>query len=147
VTEKTILIADDDHELVHALAVRCRRLGLGVLCAHDSFSALSLVRTSRPDVVCLDVDMPAGNGLCVCEMLSADGACRTIPIMILTGRTDPETIMRCHTLCAYYVEKCADVWSRVEPLLKELLSDLDTTCASAPAEHGEPAVHHSLHRG
>ncbi len=107
--EKTILIADDDHELVHVLAVRCRRLGLNVLCAHDAFTSLSLVKTGRPDVVCLDVDMPAGNGLGVCEMLSSDAECRTIPIIILTGRTDPETIMRCHSLCAYYVEKCADV--------------------------------------
>ena len=146
-TEKTILIADDDHELVHVLAVRCRRLGLNVLCAHDAFTSLSLVKTGRPDVVCLDVDMPAGNGLGVCEMLSSDAACRTIPIIILTGRTDPETIMRCHSLCAYYVEKCADVWSRIEPLLKELLGDLDTTSASHPVESGGPAVHNSLHRG
>ena len=99
-TEKTILIADDDHELVHVLAVRCRRLGLNVLCAHDAFTSLSLVKTGRPDVVCLDVDMPAGNGLSVCEMLSSDAACRTIPIIILTGRTDPETIMRA-TACAH----------------------------------------------
>jgi CheY-like chemotaxis protein len=147
VPEKTILIADDDHELVHVLAVRCRRLGLNVLCAHDAFSALSLVKTGRPDVVCLDVDMPAGNGLGVCEMLSSDAACRTIPIIILTGRTDPETIMRCHSLCAYYVEKCPDVWSRIEPLLKELLCDHDTTCAAHPVDAGGPAVHNSLHRG
>jgi DNA-binding response OmpR family regulator len=147
VTEKTILIADDDHELVHALAVRCRRLGLNVLCAHDAFSALSLVKTGRPHVVCLDVEMPAGNGLSVCEMLSSDAACRTIPIMILTGRTDPETIMRCHSLCAYYVEKCPDVWSRIEPLLKELLCDHDTASTSHPVEPGEPAAHNSLHRG
>ncbi len=146
-TEKTVLIADDDHELVHVLAVRCRRLGLNVLCAHDAFTSLSLVKTGRPDVVCLDVDMPAGNGLSVCEMLSSDAACRTIPIIILTGRTDPETIMRCHSLCAYYVEKCPDVWSRIEPLLKELLGDLDTTCASLPVESGGAAAHNSLHRG
>jgi hypothetical protein len=50
-----------------------------------------------------------------------------IPIAIPTGRSDPDTIMRCHSLCAYYVEKCPDVWSRIEPLLKELLCDSDTT--------------------
>jgi CheY-like chemotaxis protein len=108
---------------------------------------LSLVKTGRPDVVCLDVDMPAGNGLGVCEMLSSDTACRTIPIIILTGRTDPETIMRCHSLCAYYVEKCPDVWSRIEPLLKELLCDHDTMCAAQSVDAGGSVLHDSLHRG
>jgi DNA-binding response OmpR family regulator len=129
VSEKTILIADDDHDLVNVLAVRCRRLGLKVLCAYDAFSALSLIKSNTPDMVCLDVEMPAGNGLGVCEMLASDETCRSIPIAILTGRRDPETIIRCHSLCAYYVEKCPDVWSRIEPLVKELLCESDTMCA------------------
>jgi DNA-binding response OmpR family regulator len=118
---KTILIADDDRDLVNLLTVRCRQMGLNVLAAYDAFAALSLVKSSAPDMICLDVDMPAGNGLSVCEMLASDDTCRSIPIAILTGRSDPDTIIRCHSLCAYYIEKCPDVWSRVEPLLRELL--------------------------
>src|SRR4051794_27988949 len=105
---KTILIADDDRELVDALAVRCRGLGFNVLTAHDAFAALLLAKSRMPDMICLDVEMPSGNGLSVCEMLAADDACRLIPIAILTGRGDPDTIIRCHTMCAYYVEKCPD---------------------------------------
>jgi DNA-binding response OmpR family regulator len=119
--QKAVLIADDDRELVDAIALRCRRRGLKVLCAHDAFTALSLVKSEMPDMVCLDVEMPAGNGLSVCEMLAADEACRSIPVAIMTGRTDPDTIIRCHSMCAYYVEKCPDVWSRLEPLLIEVL--------------------------
>jgi DNA-binding response OmpR family regulator len=133
VVDKVVLIADDDRDLVQALAVRCNRLGLKAICAYDGFSALSLIKSERPDMACLDVEMPAGNGLSVCEMLASDETCRSIPIAILTGRTDPETIMRCHSLCAYYVEKCPDVWSRIEPLLKELLCDLNTTSANHPS--------------
>jgi DNA-binding response OmpR family regulator len=143
---KKILIADDDCDLVHALAVRCRRLGLNVSCAHDAFSALSLVKTERPDMVCLDVDMPSGNGLSVCEMLSTDESCRSLPIAILTGKTDPATIMRCHSLCAYYVEKCPDVWGRIEPLIKELLFDPDTSRSGNDIESPAPAAHDPLHR-
>ncbi len=120
-TEKTILIADDDHELVHVLAVRCRRLGLSVLCAHDSFSSLSLVKTGRPDVVCLDVDMPAGNGLSVCEMLSPTRPAARSRSSFSRDEPIPRRSCGATRLCAYYVEKCADVWSRIEPLLKELL--------------------------
>ncbi|HEV8004094.1 MAG TPA: response regulator [Planctomycetaceae bacterium] len=119
--QKTILIADDDRELNSAIALRCRCHGLRVFCAHDAFTALSLVKSEMPDMVCLDVEMPAGNGLSVCEMLASDEACRSIPVAIMTGRTDPDTIIRCHNMCAYYIEKCPDVWSRLEPLLTEIL--------------------------
>jgi DNA-binding response OmpR family regulator len=119
--QKTVLIADDDRELVNVIALRCRSHGLKVLCAHDAFTALSLAKSETPDMVCLDVEMPAGNGLSACEMLASDEACRSIPVAIMTGRTDPDTIIRCHNLCAYYIEKCPDVWTRLEPLLTEIL--------------------------
>jgi CheY-like chemotaxis protein len=143
---KRILIADDDYELVYALAARCRQLGLNVLCAHDAFSALSMAKTERPDMVCLDVDMPSGNGLSVCEMLGSDESLRALPVAILTGKNDPATIIRCHSLCAYYVEKCPDVWSRIEPLVKELLFDADTVCPCEFIESPATAAHDSLHR-
>jgi CheY-like chemotaxis protein len=145
-TEKVVLIADDDRDLVDALALRCGRLGLKALCAYDGFSALSLIKSERPDMACLDVDMPAGNGLCVCEMVASDETCRSIPIAILTGRSDPDTIMRCHSLCAYYVEKCPDVWSRIEPLLKELLLGSETTSAGPLGNGLGPASHAPLPR-
>jgi DNA-binding response OmpR family regulator len=119
--QKAVLIADDDRELVNVIAMRCRRHGLKVLCAHDAFTALSLAKSKMPDMVCLDVEMPAGSGLSVCEMLVSDEACRSIPVAIMTGRTDPDTIIRCHNMCAYYIEKCPDVWTRLEPLLTEIL--------------------------
>jgi CheY-like chemotaxis protein len=123
--DKTILIADDDHELVHALSLRCRGLGLRVLAAYDAFSVLSLAKTATPDVICLDVNMPAGNGLGVCEMLASDAVCRSIPVLVVTGQSDPDTIVRCHNMCVYYVEKNVDVWCRIEPLLWELLGKED----------------------
>ena len=129
--QKTVLIADDDRDLVDVIAMRCRRHGLRVLCAHDAFAALSLVKAESPHMVCLDVEMPAGNGLSVCEMLASDEACRSIPVAIMTGRTDPDTIMRCHNMCAYYVEKCPDVWSRLEPLLTEILGPVAESDLSA----------------
>lgn len=96
--------------------------GLRVLTAYDAYTALSLAKSAVPDVICLDVQMPGGNGLSVCEMLTSDEVRRSIPIVVLTGRNDPDTIVRCHDMCVYYVEKCADTWSRLEPLLQELLA-------------------------
>ena len=97
--QKALLIADDDRELVAAIAFRCRRRGLKVLLAYDAFTALSLAKAEAPDMACLDVEMPAGNGLSVCEMLASDEACRSIPVAIINGAEDPETIIRCRDLC------------------------------------------------
>jgi DNA-binding response OmpR family regulator len=127
----SVLIADDDRDLVEALTVRCRGLGLGVYTAYDAFTALSIVRTRRPDLACLDVEMPAGNGLSVCEMLATDKECAAMPVIILTGKCDSDTIRRCHSLCVYYVEKCADVWPRIEPLLREHFK-ITTNASSVP---------------
>src|SRR5690606_10032895 len=115
---RTILIADDDPCIIDIMSRRCRALGLRVLTADDAFSALSLAKAEQPDVLCLDVSMPGGNGLGACEMLLTEDSRPVMPVVILTGRNDPETIRRCHQMAAYYVEKSPDVWSRMEPLLR-----------------------------
>jgi CheY-like chemotaxis protein len=143
----TILIADDDCDLVDVLAARCRRIGLTVIVAHDAFTALSLAKSEQPNIICLDVEMPAGNGLSVGEMLASDEECRCIPVVILTGKDDPGTIMRCHSLCAYYVAKCPDVWSRMKPLIEELLCDYDRAGADRASQPLVPAAHDPLYRG
>jgi len=127
-TTKNILIADDDHDLAGALALRCEGLGIDTRVAHDAMTALTLAHDQRPDLICLDVNMPGGSGLSACEMISLSDELSEIPVIILTGCYDEETIQRCHNMCAYYVLKCPDVWGRVEPLIRELL-DLDSTCA------------------
>lgn len=117
---RTILIADDDHDLVEALRLRCQSLGLEALVAHDGFTALTLAHQRRPDLICLDVNMPGGGGLTVCDMLAADERLARVPIIILTGQTAGEVVRRCWDRCAYYVLKATDTWTRVEPLIWEL---------------------------
>ena len=129
---KRILIADDDRELVRVLDVRCRQLGLRTIVAHDAIDALTLARREQPDLVCLDVNMPLGNGLSVCEMLAGDERVASIPVVMLTGRTDNETIFRCHAMCAYYVLKSNNVWQRLRSVLCELL-DLESPEPETPS--------------
>ena len=56
-------------------------------------------------MICLDVNMPGGSGLSACEMISQDEDLAGIPVIILTGCYDEETIRRCHKMSAYYVLK------------------------------------------
>jgi CheY-like chemotaxis protein len=123
-TSKTIFIADDDADLLHTLTLRCRSLGLNVRTASDARTALNSICEQRPDVACLDVRMPAGNGLGVCEMLAGESRLGAMPVIILTGNGDNDTIRRCHDLCAYYVPKGPGMWDRMQPLLFEFVPEL-----------------------
>ncbi len=124
---RKVVIADDDRDLVRALELRCLHLGLEVCTAHDAMTALNLIHQHHPDLVCLDVNMPAGNGLSVCEMIQADEALASTAVVMLTGQSDEDTIRRCHSMCAYYVQKSDNVWERLEPIICELLELTPTT--------------------
>ena len=118
--KKTILIADDDEELAGILCERCKSLGLNADVAYTALTALGKIDEMEPDIVMLDVEMPQGNGLSVCEMMATNPHMAMIPVIMLTGRADRDTIRRCHEMCAFYISKNGDIWSRVEPLLREL---------------------------
>jgi CheY-like chemotaxis protein len=143
---RTIVIADDDADLVYSLSQRCSQLGCRVLAAHSALETLNVVHQLRPDLVCIDVNMPGGNGLSVCEMMASDERLRAVPIIVMTGSSDHATIRRCHDMMVYYVQKNGDVWSRVEPLLVELLGSRQdqpakrTTQPASPVADDNPLV-------
>ena len=118
---KSVLIADDDADVLTALTLRCEQLGLEVRLAHDAMTALMMFRLHPPDLLIIDINMPGGNGLSVCEMLTTDTRWTTLPAIVLTGRTDHDTIDRCQGAGVHYVCKGGDVWNRVKPLLQEML--------------------------
>lgn len=80
---KTILIADDDKKIVAALALRLRFAGYNVITAQTGEAALRAVNGSHPDLVLMDIWMPAGTGLTVAESLRAGGC--ELPIIFMTA--------------------------------------------------------------
>ena len=130
---KLIVLADDDVDLICLLTERCTRRGYSVIGVNNALDAINIVHRVVPDLVCIDVNMPSGNGLSVCEMMAGDERLRSIPVVVLTGNRDEGTIRRCHDMMIYYVEKNVDVWSRIEPLLQELVGKVNEL-AMAPAE-------------
>lgn len=131
--KKNILIADDDTDIVEMLSLRCHAAGYQVDSANNATTALGKAEETIPDLVILDVDMPYGNGLSVCEMMANHKDLKSIPVIILTSSSQEDTIRRCHQLCAYYVLKCPNVWPRVEPLLQDLL-DSDAVTSNGEAQ-------------
>ncbi len=69
---KTVLIADDDFDLAQALAIRLTQIGLHAVRTCDALHALIGVHKLLPDLIIIDVNLPSGNGLAVCEMLACD---------------------------------------------------------------------------
>jgi DNA-binding response OmpR family regulator len=82
----SILIADDDANIVLALRFLMEREGYRVAVARDGEEALRAVALLRPDIVLLDVMMPRRNGNDVAKAIRADHALRHIPIVMLTAK-------------------------------------------------------------
>lgn len=84
---RRVLIADDDARLTAALEIRLKAAAYEVDVAPDAYQAVAHARKCQPDVLLLDVNMPAGSGLSVPERIknALGGAC--IPVIFMTGES------------------------------------------------------------
>jgi putative two-component system response regulator len=88
-TRRSSVLVVDDTESVRTLFAKLLSAdGHEVICAADGAAALEAVQRHRPDVILLDVDMPALDGLEVCRRLKADPVTRLTPVVMVTGQTD-----------------------------------------------------------
>jgi len=85
---KKILIADDEPNILEILEYNIRRDGYEVVRANNGDEALELARSTRPDLMILDVMMPRKTGLEVCEILRTQPAFKDTLIIILTALSD-----------------------------------------------------------
>jgi DNA-binding response OmpR family regulator len=91
VTAPTILVVDDNPDMVDLLTRYLKRQGMRVLPAFNGQQCLDQVRHNAVDVIVLDVMMPGMNGLEVCTALKAMPASRSTPVILLTAKDDIET--------------------------------------------------------
>jgi DNA-binding response OmpR family regulator len=85
---KKILIVDDDHHLVLGLTARLKANGYEVVCATDAISAIAVARREAPDLVVLDIGLPAGDGFLVLERMRDLPDLVATPVIVLSAR-DP----------------------------------------------------------
>jgi DNA-binding response OmpR family regulator len=86
--EKKILIIDDDEHLLLGLTARLKTNGYAVVWASDAVAAISTARKESPDLVILDLGLPAGDGFLVLERMRALSDLVAIPVIVLSAR-DP----------------------------------------------------------
>jgi two-component system alkaline phosphatase synthesis response regulator PhoP len=86
---QTILVVDDEPQIVEIVGDYLKQAGYRVLTARDGQTALTIARHERPDLIVLDLMMPGGmDGLDVCRRLRRDHVLQDVPIIMLTARVD-----------------------------------------------------------
>ena len=80
-----ILIVDDDQDIRRLLAIRLKSLGHEAVFASDAISAVNQARREQPDLIILDLMMPAGDGYVVMERLKAMPALEGIPVIVVSA--------------------------------------------------------------
>ena len=85
-TTHTVLIADDEPNILVTLEFLMQREGHRVLLARDGDEALAQLRAHRPQLVLLDVMMPGKTGFEVCQALRADEALAHTKVLMLTAK-------------------------------------------------------------
>lgn len=89
VSKGVIVVADDDRVLLTMLSEFLRAKGFRVFTAFDAMQAMVGVRQHKPKAVLLDIAMPGGGGIDVLKKLKTMNTTLQIPVIILTGSTDP----------------------------------------------------------
>lgn len=89
---KSVLIVDDEPMARTLLRLTLVRAGFHVTEAEDGFDALEKIQESLPDIILLDEMMPGLNGFSVCEILRRDYDKELLPIIMLSARTDLESV-------------------------------------------------------
>jgi DNA-binding response OmpR family regulator len=119
----TILIADDDPEILTMLGIRLTKKGYQVFEASDGLETLAQARKHHPDLVLLDVMMPGKNGWEVAKELRADEELRNIGIVMLTAIGEKVNEMTSPLYGAdEFVDKPFD-FNALEAKIKKVLGD------------------------
>jgi DNA-binding response OmpR family regulator len=116
-SDKVILIVDDDEDFLQTLTVRMRTAGYKAFVAADGMQAVMMAQRHNPDLVVLDMRMPAGDGLSVMDKLSRSTKTMNIPVIVVTAYDDDATKQQVMGLGAVnYLRKPFEV----EELLKAI---------------------------
>lgn len=91
VSKSTILIVDDERDILDLIEYNLKKEGFVVVTAEDGEEGIMRARQVKPDLVLLDIMMPKMDGLEVIDMMRQDPALKDIPVIFLTARSDEKT--------------------------------------------------------
>jgi two-component system chemotaxis response regulator CheY len=128
---KTVLLVDDDKTVLLGTGMRLKSMGYTVYTATDAVSAVSAFRKNGPDVVVLDISLPAGDGFLVADRLQNLVGSKATPIIFMTASEKPELRERARKLgAAGFLKK---------PFNAATLADVIESVLS-PEDSGRPSI-------
>jgi CheY-like chemotaxis protein len=89
-----ILIVDDDAVVQRVLKARLHERGCETVFAADGISAIGVARKEQPDLIVLDIGLPAGDAFVVLERLKTMPALANIPVIVITATATEENRRR-----------------------------------------------------
>ena len=91
--QATILIIEDDADIVELLQYNLSKEGFRVRVARDGDAGLQEARRYRPDLILLDLMLPGVDGLEVCRRLKRDDELATIPVVMVTAKSEESDVV------------------------------------------------------
>ncbi len=93
-SQKKILIVEDDLDLAKALTKRLNANSYDAVCAFDAISATRMARREKPDLIILDIGLPGGDGFVVKKRLKMYTSLSDLPVIVITGKDVISTFER-----------------------------------------------------
>ncbi len=88
-----ILVVDDERDILELLEFNLVKNGYQAVCVSSGEEALRAVRTQTPDLILLDLMLPAIDGLDVCRILKGDPRTRAIPVIIVSAKGEEADVV------------------------------------------------------
>ena len=120
---KRILVVDDEPQIVHLLSQRLKASGYETFSANDAYQCIKMAIEVKPDLILLDIKMPAGGGIAAFESLKSSVYTSTIPIIFITAYPGDEVKKQVKELGAdgFFSKpfKSADMLNKIKELIGE----------------------------
>jgi DNA-binding response OmpR family regulator len=130
---KTILIIEDEHDMVEGLKFNLEARDYSVIAAYDGESGYKMALSEKPDLVILDLMLPKLNGYEVCKILKKE--IPELPIIMLTAKSQEAEIVT-------GLELGADDYITKPFSVLELLARISALFRRIKSDPGLPEVHH-----
>jgi CheY-like chemotaxis protein len=119
---QTILIVDDDPDIVFIIKDTLEKQGYTVLTAEEGLSALKLLKTHTPDLIIADLSMPGMGGWHFTTKVRQDVRYKSTPIIVLSGLLERDAEPQEFETASAYMVKPFDIFKLLDKI-KELLQN------------------------